>query len=61
MPESLFSISFKDEACNVIEKETPRQILSCELYEMFKNMFCYRTPPVVASAWILKFFGKKSS
>ena len=61
MPESLFSISFKDEACNVIEKETPRQILSCELYEMFKNMFCYRIPPVAASAWILKFFAKKSS
>ena len=30
-------------------KETPTQMFSCEYCEIFKNSFCYRTPPVAAS------------
>ena len=37
MPESLF------------KKETLVQVLSCEIYEKFKNTFFYRTPLVAAS------------
>ena len=31
------------QACNVI-KETPAQVFSYEIYEIFKNTFFYRTP-----------------
>ena len=27
-------------------KEIPTQVFSCEYYEMFKNTFFYRIPPV---------------
>ena len=37
------------EAWNFINKETLAQVFSCEFYEMSKNTFSYRTPPVVAS------------
>ena len=30
-------------------KETPTRMFSCEYCEIFKNSFCYRTPPVAAS------------
>ena len=30
-------------------KETPTQVFSCEICEMFKNIFLFRTPPVAAS------------
>ena len=33
-------------------KETPTQVLLWEIYEMFKNTFFYRTPPVAASVLI---------
>ena len=33
--------------CNFI-KETPTQIVSCEIWEIFKNTFFYRTSPVAA-------------
>ena len=36
-------------AGNFIEKGTLAQVFSCEYYEIFKNMFSYRTPPVAAS------------
>ena len=36
-------------ACNFIKKETPKQVLSCEYCEIFKNSFFYRTPPVAPS------------
>ena len=29
-------------------KETPRQVFSCEICEIFKNTFFYRTPPLGA-------------
>ena len=31
-------------------KKTPTQVFSCEVGEIFKNTFSYRTPPVTASA-----------
>ena len=32
-------------ACNFIEKETPTQMFSCEICEIFENTFFYRTTP----------------
>ena len=32
-----------------IKKETLAQVFSCEFYEISKNTFSYRTPPVAAS------------
>ena len=32
-------------ACNFIKKETLTQVFSCELCEISKNTFPYRTPP----------------
>ena len=29
--------------------KTPTQVFSCEIFEIFKNTFFYRTPPVAAS------------
>ena len=30
-------------------KKTPTQVFSCEICEIFKNTFFYRTPPAAAS------------
>ena len=35
--------------CNLIEKEAPTQVFSCEFCEIFKNTLFYRTPPAAAS------------
>ena len=35
--------------CNVVKKETPTQMLSCDICESFKNTFFCRTFPVAAS------------
>ena len=37
-------------ACNFIKKEALAQEFSCEFWEIFKNNFSYRAPPVAASA-----------
>ena len=34
---------------NFIKKETLAQVFPCEFYEISKNAFSYRTPPVAAS------------
>ena len=34
-------------------KDTPTQVFSCEICEIFKNTFSYRTPLVTASEWTL--------
>ena len=47
--ESLFNKVVCLNACNLIKKETPTQMFSCENCETFKNTFFYRTPLVVAS------------
>ena len=37
-----------------IKKEALAQVFSCEFYEISKNTFFYRTPPVAASEqWLL--------
>ena len=35
-------------ARNFIKKETLAQVFSCEICEISKNTFSYRTPPVAA-------------
>ena len=37
------------EVCNFIKKETLAQVFSCEFFEISKNTFSYRIPPVAAS------------
>ena len=37
------------EVCNIIKKGTLTQGFSCEFCEIYKNTFCYRTPPVATS------------
>ena len=44
-----FLLKVQAEACKFIKKETLVQKISCELCEIFRNTFFYRTPPVVAS------------
>ena len=44
-----FFISCRVEALQNYQKETPAQVLSCEVCEIFKDIFFYRTPPVAAS------------
>ena len=34
---------------NFTKKETLAQVFSCDLYEISKNTFSYKTPPVAAS------------
>ena len=36
-------------ACNFIQKKTLTHVFSCEICEISKNAFSYRTPPVAAS------------
>ena len=42
-----------------IKKETLVQAFFCEICEIFKKTFFYRTPPVAASGSCLKSFKKK--
>ena len=44
------SFLIKLQACNFFKKETLAQVFYCELCEIFKSTFCYRTPLVAASA-----------
>ena len=40
------------EAYNFIKIEAPAQVFSCEFCEISKDTFSYKTPPVVASAFL---------
>ena len=40
----LVSLLLTLNACNVMKKETPTQVFSCEFCEFFKNTFFHRTP-----------------
>ena len=46
-PESLYN----KVGLQVYLKETTTQVFSCEYFEIFKNSFFYRTPPVAASGF----------
>ena len=35
-----------------LSKKRLTQVLSCECFEIFKNTFFYRTPPVAASVYL---------
>ena len=37
------------ETCNFLNKHFLTQVFSCEILEIFKNSFLYRTTPVAAS------------
>ena len=39
---------YRPEACKFTKKEDLAQVFSCEFYEISKNTFFYRTPPVAA-------------
>ena len=43
VPETLFNKKY------FIKKESLAQVFSCKFYEIAKNTFFYRTPPVTAS------------
>ena len=43
------SLLIKLQAWRPLFKETPIQVLFCEICKIFKNTFYYRTPPVAAS------------
>ena len=47
--QSIFLIKWQPETCNFIKKEILAQGFSCKCCEIFKNNFCYRSPPVAAS------------
>ena len=44
-----FLIKLQAKAWNFIKKESLTQMFSCEISEIFKNTFFYRTPATVAS------------
>ena len=46
---SLFLIKLQSFRCATLLKETPRQVLFCEIGEIFKNILFYRIPLVAAS------------
>ena len=46
--QSLFFNKVTGGACNFIKKETLAQVFSCEVCEISKNTFYYRTPLVAA-------------
>ena len=48
MPES-FLIRLQAPEMQLYLKETPRQVFSCEICEIFKSTLFYRTSPVAAS------------
>ena len=54
MLESLFSKAAGLRPATAL-KEAPTQLLSCEIYEILKNPFCYRTPPVAATLYENKY------
>ena len=39
MLKTLFNKATGPQTCNFIEKETPTQMLSCEISKIFKNIF----------------------
>ena len=48
---SLFFNKVAGLACNCIKKEALAQVFSCEVCEISKNTFCYRTPLVTVSGY----------
>ena len=49
MQKQSFGGVLRSQVCNFIRKETLAQVFSCEIYEIFKNTFTYRTSQMAAS------------
>ena len=47
--QSLFLKNLQAEGLQLYLKNTPTQVFSCEVCEIFRNTFFYRTPRVIAS------------
>ena len=47
------------QACEFIKKESLAQVFFCEICEIYKNTFFYRTPPV-AAWWGLQLYSKET-
>ena len=45
----LRNFSNRPQACNFIKKDSLAQVFSCQFFEISKNTFFYRIPPVAAS------------
>ena len=50
MPQSLCNKVADLSSVTLFKKEVLAQVFSCEIYEIFKNTFFYRTPQV--AAWV---------
>lgn len=48
--KSNFHHNYQSQACNLIEKETPRQMSFCEFLEIIKNIFILENFRVTASS-----------
>ena len=57
VPESLFQESCGPEG--FIKEETLAQLFSCEFCKIFRNIFFYRTTPVVASVYLQNTVGQR--
>ena len=55
-----FLINFQAEACNFKKKQTLAQVFFCEFCKIYKNTFCYRTPPVATSVHKIKVIQKRA-
>ena len=53
-PEVFCKKVFRPQACNFIKKEALTQVFCCVFYEISKNPFSNKPPPVVASKQIKK-------
>ena len=40
------------QSCNCIKKDTLAQVSSCEFWEISKNIYFHRTPPLAASGTV---------
>ena len=49
LSQSLFFNKVTGLTCNLIKKDTLAQVFSCQVREISKNAFFYRTPMVAAS------------
>ena len=50
------SFLIKLQALQLYSKETLAQVFSCDFFEISKNIFSYKTPPVAASEDLQIFF-----
>ena len=41
-------VGVRPKACNFIKKETPTRVCYCQFWEIFKNTFFHRKPPVAS-------------